>query len=104
MMNAFSPDIATDRFKKVMAAYTEATGKPGDAFVMQTYDVVHQLATALNEAGTTDSVVLRDTLAGMKDYECLSGTYSMNELGDAVRVLQPIMVIDGAFVNMNSLP
>ena len=103
MMNAFSPDIDTDRFKHVMEEYTKITGKAGDAFVMQTYDVVMQLATALNEAGSTDNVKLRDTLAGMKDYECLSGTYSMNELGDAVRVLQPIMIVDGAFVNMNTM-
>ena len=104
MMNAFSPDINTDRFKHVMEEYTKATDKAGDAFVMQTYDVVMQLATALNEAGSTDSAALRDVMANMKDYECLAGTYSMNELGDAVRQLQPIMIIDGVFVNMNTLP
>ncbi len=103
LMNAFSPDIATERFQDVMAEYEAITGKKGDAFVMQTYDVVMQLATAIEQAGTTDSQALRDTLAGMKDYECLAGTYAMNELGDAVRPLQPIMVIDGAFVNLNSL-
>ncbi len=103
LMNAFSPDIATERFQEVMAAYEERTGKKGDAFVMQTYDVVMQLATAIEHAGTTDSQTLRDTLAGMEDYECLAGTYSMNELGDAVRQLQPIQVIDGQFVNLNAL-
>ena len=102
LMNAFSPDIATDRFQEVMAKYEERTGKKGDAFVMQTYDVVMQLATAIEEAGTTDNVILRDTLANMEDYECLAGTYSMNELGDAVRPLQPIQVIDGEFVNLNA--
>lgn len=100
LMNAFTPDIETDRFKKVMADYKALTGKSGDAFVMQTYDVVRQLATALNLAGTDNRVALRDALAGMKDYECLAGTYSMNDVGDAVRVLQPIMVINKQFTNM----
>jgi len=104
LMNAFSPDINTDRFKKVMADYEAITGKQGDAFVMQTYDLTRQLATALELSGSDDIDDLRDTLANMKDYECLSGTYSMNELGDALRILQPIMIIDGKFVNMNTLP
>ena len=102
LMNAYTPDIDTDRFREVVAAYEERTGKAGDAFLMQTYDVVMQLATAINEAGSADPTVVRDTLAGMTDYECLAGTYSMNEVGDAVRPLQPIRIIDGEFVNISN--
>ncbi|MDR7869548.1 MAG: ABC transporter substrate-binding protein [Tissierellaceae bacterium] len=101
LMNAYTPDINTDRFKEVIAEYKDRTGKEGDAFVMQTYDVVMQLATAIEETGSADPVEVRDTLANMKDYECLAGTYSMNELGDAVRPLQPIKIIDGQFVNIS---
>ncbi len=99
LMNAFTPDIPTDRFKKVMADYTEITGKSGDAFVMQTYDVVAQLATAIEKAGSSDPEAIRDALDGMT-YECLAGEYTMNELGDAVRSLQPVQVKDGKFVNI----
>jgi len=102
LMNAYTPDIATDRFKEVIGEYKEITGKNGDAFVMQTYDVVMQLATAIEETGSADPVAVRDTLANMKDYECLAGVYSMNELGDAVRPLQPIRIIDGQFVNITN--
>ena len=101
LMNCYTPDIGTDRFKEVIGAYEERTGKTGDAFVMQTYDVVMQLATAIEEAGTADPVAVRDVLDGMT-YECLAGTYTMNEVGDAVRPLQPIRVIDGAFVNISA--
>ncbi|NLM03447.1 MAG: ABC transporter substrate-binding protein [Clostridiales bacterium] len=101
LMNSYTPDIDTDRFKEVVAAYKERTGKEGDAFLMQTYDVVMQLATAIEEAGTDDPVEVRDALANMKDYECLAGTYAMNEVGDAVRPLQPIRIIDGQFVNIS---
>jgi len=102
MMNAYTPDIDTDRFREVIGEYTNRTGKEGDAFLMGTYDIVMQLATAIEEAGSADPVVVRDTLANMKDYECLAGTYSMNELGDAVRSLQPIKIINGKFVNISS--
>ncbi|MFA6508638.1 MAG: hypothetical protein WCT14_21240 [Treponemataceae bacterium] len=37
----------------------------------------------------------------MKNYEALAGTYSMNELGDAVLPRQPIKVINGKFVNIS---
>ena len=37
-----------------------------------------------------------------RTYECLAGEYTMNEIGDAVRPLQPIKVIDGAFVNISN--
>lgn len=101
LMNAYTPDINTDRFKEVIGEYKNRTGKEGDAFVMQTYDVVMQLATAIEETGSADPVQVRDTLANMKDYECLAGTYSMNEIGDAVRQLQPIKIVDGQFVNIS---
>lgn len=101
LMNAYTPDIDTERFKEVIGAYEEATGKAGDAFVMQTYDVVMQLAKAIEDAGSADPVAVRDALSGMT-YECLAGEYTMNEVGDAVRKLQPIRVIDGKFVNISN--
>lgn len=101
LMNCYTPDIDTERFKEVIGEYEARTGKAGDAFVMQTFDVVMQLAQAVEEAGTDDPVAVRDVLDGMT-YECLAGEYTMNEIGDAVRPLQPIKVIDGAFVNISN--
>ncbi len=101
LMNCYTPDIDTERFKEVIGEYEARTGKAGDAFVMQTYDVVMQLAQAIEDAGTADPVAVRDALDGMT-YECLAGEYTMNEIGDAVRPLQPIRVIDGAFVNISN--
>lgn len=98
IMNAFSPAIDTAEFKRVMPIYTERTGKQGDAFVMQTYDVVMQLATAIEMAGSSDPVEIQKVLAEMKDYPALAGEYSMNEVGDAVRSLIPMKIHNGAFV------
>ncbi|WP_019133798.1 ABC transporter substrate-binding protein [Kallipyga massiliensis] len=98
LMNAFTPAIDKEDFKRVMSEYTEKTGKEGDAFVMQTYDVVSQLAYAIEKAGSSDPVDIQKAMAGMKDYPCLAGEYSMNEIGDALRGLVPMKVIDGKFV------
>ena len=100
LMNAFTPDIPGADFAKVMKAYKDKTGKEGDAFLMQTYDVVRQLAAAMVQANSADPKKIRPVLAGMKNYPSLAGPYSMNELGDAVRNLQPIMIENGVFVNM----
>jgi branched-chain amino acid transport system substrate-binding protein len=101
LMNAFTPDIKGADFARVMKAYKDKTGKEGDAFLMQTYDVVRQLADAITLAGSAESKKIRPVLAGMKDYQSLAGPYSMNEIGDAVRVLQPIQVENGKFVNIS---
>ncbi len=101
LMNAFTPDIKGAEFTRVMKRYTELTGKQGDAFVMQTYDVVMQLAEAIRLTGSLNTSAIRNTLAGMKNYESLAGKYSMNEIGDAVRPLQPIKVVNGKFVNIS---
>ena len=68
---------------------------------MQTYDVVSQLAYVINQANSADSKVMRPVLAQMQDYPALVGPYSMNEIGDAVRSLQPIIIENRRFVNVS---
>jgi branched-chain amino acid transport system substrate-binding protein len=101
LMNAFTPDIPGADFAWVMKAYKDRTGKEGDAFLMQTYDVVRQLAVVITKANSADSKKMREVLAGMKDYPSLAGPYNMNEIGDAMRTLQPIMIENGKFVNIS---
>ena len=101
LMNTFTPDIPGAEFARVMKAYKDKTGKDGDAFLMQTYDVVRQLAAVITQANSADPKKMRPVLAGMKNYPALAGPYSMNEIGDAVRNLQPIRVQNGKFVNVS---
>lgn len=101
LMNAFTPDIPGADFARVMRAYKDKTGKEGDAFLMQTYDVVRQLALVITQANSADPKKMRPVLAGMKNYPSLAGPYNMNEIGDAMRTLQPIMIENGKFVNIS---
>ena len=102
LMSAFTPDIPGDDFARIMQIYRDSTGgREGDHFLMQTYDVVCQLAAVINLAGSADPRLMRPVLAGMKDYPALAGPYSMNETGDAIRSLQPIIIEDRRFVNVS---
>lgn len=101
LMSAYNPDSDSEEQIRVYDAYEEKTGQEGDLYVMLAYDTLHQTATAIDEAGTADSVAVRDTLAGMQDYEGIGESYSMNEIGDAQRSLFPLMIENGQFVTYN---
>lgn len=101
LMSAYNPDSDSEEQIRVYDAYEEKTGQEGDLYVMLAYDTLHQTATAIDEAGTADSVAVRDTLAGMQDYEGIAESYSMNEIGDAQRSLFPLMIENGQFVTYN---
>lgn len=98
LMSAYNPDSDSEEQIRVYEAYEEKTSQEGDLYVMLAYDTLHQTATAIDEAGTTDSVAVRDTLAGMQDYEGIAESYGMNEIGDAQRSLFPLMIEGGQFV------
>ena len=102
LMNAFTPDIPGENFARIMQNYRDRTGgREGDHFLMQAYDVVCQLALVIDQANSSDPRVMRPVLAAMSDYPALAGPYSMNEAGDAVRSLQPIIIENRRFVNVS---
>ena len=100
LLNIFPTGCELPAFTHVMDAYQENTGKMGDFHVMCNYDVTTQIANAINIAGTTDVDAVRDALAE-NDFDSISGTYSMSEIGDAERYTQPATIIDGQFAPYN---
>ena len=99
LINAYCADIDTDEFRAVKELYESTYGVAMDAFVMQTWDVVNQLAAACEAAGSFDHAAIRDALDGMT-YKALGGEYTMNEVGDAIRGLFRLQIRDGKFVNV----
>ena len=82
-----------------MAASTE---KPLITYTLPgSVPVVLQLAEVINQANSSDSRIMRPVLAAMVDYPALAGPYNMNEVGDAVRSLQPIIIENQRFVNVS---
>ena len=99
LINAYCADIDTDEFRAVKELYESTYNVAMDAFVMQTWDVVHQLVKAAEDAGSVETDAIRDALDGMT-YQALGGEYTMNEVGDAVRSLFRLQIRDGQFVNI----
>ena len=99
LINAYCADIDTDEFRAVKELYESTYNVAMDAFVMQTWDVVNQIAKACEDAGSFEHDAIRDALDGMT-YKALGGEYTMNEIGDAIRGLFRLQIRDGKFVNV----
>lgn len=100
--NYFSTHCAADQGTPKMTAFVEAykkkfNGKVPDAMAVLGYDSAMMLADAIKRAGTTESAALRDAIAATKDFEGVSGKFSLNADRDAVKALVFIKIEDGKF-------
>ena len=55
------------------------------------------LAEAIKRAGTTEGPKLRDAIAATKDFEGVTGKFSLNEKRDAVKSAAILQIKDGEF-------
>ena len=62
------------------------------------YDAMILLADAVERAGTTDSIALRDALAATKDFPGLAGSITFTANGDANKSYRKLRIQDGEFV------
>jgi branched-chain amino acid transport system substrate-binding protein len=100
--NYFSTHCAADQGTPKMTAFVEAykkrfDGKTPDAMAVLGYDSAILLADAMKRAGTTDGPKLRDAIAATKDFEGVSGKFSLDANRDAVKALVFIKIEDGKF-------
>lgn len=100
--NYFSTHCSADQGTPKMNAFVEAykkrwSGKTPDAMAVLGYDSALLLADAIKRAGSTDSAPLRDAIAATKDFEGVSGKFSLNADRDAVKALVFIKIEDGKF-------
>lgn len=100
--NYFSTHCAADQGTPKMTAFVEAykkrfNGKVPDAMAVLGYDSAMLLADAIKRAGTTEGPKLRDAIAATKDFEGVSGKFSLNAERDAVKALVFIKIESGQF-------
>ncbi len=98
----FSTHSAADQGTPKMTAFVEAykkrfNGKTPDAMAVLGYDSAFMLVDAIKRAGTTESAALRTAIAATKDFEGVSGKFSLNADRDAVKALVFIKIENGAF-------
>ena len=89
------PDV-----KAYVDKFTQAYGSAPSALTSQAYDSVGVLLTAIKEAGTTDSAVVRDKLNEIS-YKGVTGNIKFDEQGDVDKQFNKVTIQDGKFVKMN---
>lgn len=93
----------TPKMKAFVAAYTKRFSSPPDALATLGYDSAMVLGDAIKRAGTTSSEALRSAIAATKDFDGVSGKFSLNADRDAVKALVFAQVKDGKFVYVTSV-
>ena len=93
-----SPEQGTPQMKAFVDAYKKRfNGKVPDAMAALGYDSAKVLAAAITTAGTTDGAKLRDAIAATKDFEGVTGKFSLDAQRNAVKSAAILQVKDGGF-------
>jgi len=99
MVNHYSVDDPSPAVQKFVAAYkAKYAGVAPDAIAALGYDAMNVLADAIKRAGGTDSVKLRDAIAGTKGFAGVTGSININENRDAVKPAVVFELRDKKFV------
>ena len=99
MVNHYSIDDPSPSVQKFVAAYkAKYGGVAPDAIGALAYDAMNVLADAIKRAGTTESVKLRDAIAGTKNFAGVTGNITINETRDAVKPAVVFELRDKKFV------
>lgn len=70
---------ATDSAAEFLTNFKEAYDAEPSAFNALTYDAVYMIKQAIEDAGTANSVKIKDALAKLKDFEGVTGVMTMDE-------------------------
>jgi len=92
--NHYSPADPRPVVQDFLSRYLAAYGKEPDALAVLAYDATMVLLGAIEEAGTTDTAKVRDTMAGIK-FEGVAGEITFNEEGDPIKTAAIIQIKDG---------
>ena len=93
----YAPDIATETAQKFIRAYEVKYGKKPDDVAALTYDAGGLLLTAITQAGVLDRQKVRDALAGVQQYEGVTGTMKFHGTGDPIKSAVILHVKDCKF-------
>ena len=84
--NHYDPADTSEKSVAFVSAYEAKYGNTPSAFAALAYDCVMMYKAAIEAAGSADPVEVRDALAadGVV-YDCITGTYSLDETGTPVK-------------------
>ncbi len=92
-----SPEDTSPKMTAFVAAYKKKYNKTPDAMAALGYDSAYVLAEAMKRAGTTEGPKLRDAIAATKDFEGVTGKFSLDAKRDAVKSAAILQIKNGKF-------
>ncbi|MCQ4923113.1 ABC transporter substrate-binding protein [Tissierella carlieri] len=98
-----SESPVTEVSKTFLEDYKAKYDKEANAFAALGYDAYMVIIDAIEKAGSTDSVVIRDKIAATKDFVGSTGIITLDENGDAVKSAVINQVKDGKFVYLTTV-
>ncbi|MCP4398796.1 MAG: ABC transporter substrate-binding protein [bacterium] len=67
-------------------------------FAAVAFDAINLMADAIERAGSTDSVALRDAIAATKEFPGVTGKIAFTEVGDVMKEYTRVQIRNGEFV------
>lgn len=84
--NHYDPSDTSEKVSSFVKAYEAKYGSIPSAFSATGYDCVYMYKAAIEAAGSYESTAVRDALADTSAvYECVTGTFSIDETGTPVK-------------------
>lgn len=84
--NHYDPSDTSEKVSSFVKAYEAKYSTVPSAFAATGYDCVYMYKAAIEAAGTAESSAVRDALADTSAvYECVTGTFSLDETGTPIK-------------------
>ena len=94
----FTPMNEDPKVQDFLAAFEAEYGKPADSFAALAYDAANLVFNAIETSGSTDPQDITDAIAETKDFEGVTGTFSIDENHNPVKPTFVIELQDGVEV------
>lgn len=98
-----SPEDTSPKMTSFVAAYKAKFGKTPDAMAALGYDSAYVLAEAIKRAGTTESAALRTAIAATKDFDGVTGKFSLDDKRNAIKSAAILQIKNGKFTFLESV-
>ena len=98
-----SPEDKSPKMVSFVAAYKAKYNKTPDAMAALGYDSAYVLADAIKRAGSTEGAKLREAIAATKDFEGVTGKFSLDAKRDAVKSAAILQIKGGKFTFLETI-
>ena len=92
-----SPEDTSLKMTSFVANYKKKYHKTPDAMAALGYDSAYVLAEAIKRAGTTEGSKLREAIAATKDFDGVTGKFSLDAKRDAIKSAAILQIKGGKF-------